>query len=91
MILLALTEIDPLLMNAFNTVNLAAACIITSVEHAEKLGIPQSKWVYLLGGAGTNESEDCEIAVKLSVSKLLTLSSLEAFNLLVVPSHIKVH
>ncbi|CAG9989610.1 unnamed protein product [Clonostachys byssicola] len=45
----------PLLMNAFNTVNLAAACLITSVEQAEKLGIPKEKWVYILGGAGTHE------------------------------------
>ncbi|KAI5468101.1 hypothetical protein BGZ63DRAFT_500188 [Mariannaea sp. PMI_226] len=44
----------PLLMNAFNSVNLAAACIITSVEHAEHLRIPQDKWIYVLGGAGTS-------------------------------------
>lgn len=47
----------PLLQNAFNTVNLSAAVIVTSVEHATKLGIPQSKWVYLLSGAGTNDKE----------------------------------
>ncbi|KAK1762795.1 thiolase [Phialemonium atrogriseum] len=47
----------PLLMNAFNTVNLAAACILTSVEHAERLGIPRERWVYPLGGAGFHESE----------------------------------
>ncbi|EGX91593.1 acetyl-CoA acetyltransferase [Cordyceps militaris CM01] len=41
----------PLLMNAFNGVNLSAACILTSTEHAEKLGIPKDKWVYILGGA----------------------------------------
>uniref|UniRef100_A0A0B7K6R0 Thiolase N-terminal domain-containing protein n=1 Tax=Bionectria ochroleuca TaxID=29856 RepID=A0A0B7K6R0_BIOOC len=46
-----------LLMNAFNAVNLAAACLITSVEQAEKLGIPEEKWVYILGGAGTHERE----------------------------------
>lgn len=47
-------------MNAFNTVNLAAACILTSVENAERVGIPQDKWIYVLGGAGTNEKENCE-------------------------------
>lgn len=52
--------LDPLLMNAFNTVNLAAACILTSVEQAEKLGIPREKWTYVLGGAGTRESSNCE-------------------------------
>uniref|UniRef100_A0A8H7N836 Thiolase-like protein type 1 additional C-terminal domain-containing protein n=1 Tax=Bionectria ochroleuca TaxID=29856 RepID=A0A8H7N836_BIOOC len=46
-----------LLMNAFNAVNLAAACLITSVEQAEKLGIPEEKWVYILGGAATHERE----------------------------------
>ncbi|PMB65420.1 hypothetical protein BM221_008777 [Beauveria bassiana] len=50
----------PLLMNAFNGVNLSAACILTSTEHAEKLGIPKDKWVYILGGAGTHEKDNCE-------------------------------
>ncbi|VUC35600.1 unnamed protein product [Clonostachys rosea] len=48
----------PLLMNAFNTVNLAAACLITSIEQAENLGIPKEKWVYILGGAGTHERKN---------------------------------
>lgn len=55
-----LIMIDPLLMNAFNTVNLAAACILTSVEHATALGIPRSKWIYVLGGAGTEDKENCK-------------------------------
>ena len=42
-------------MNAFNTVNLAAACILTSKSFARTLGIPESKWVYPLGGAGTSD------------------------------------
>lgn len=50
---------DPLLMNAFNTVNLAAACILTSTEYARQLGIPESKWIYPLGGAGTRDSNNC--------------------------------
>lgn len=52
--------LDPLLMNAFNGVNLSAACILTSTEHAEKLGIPKENWVYMLGGAGTHEKDNCE-------------------------------
>ncbi|KAM3444367.1 hypothetical protein NHJ13734_001484 [Beauveria thailandica] len=48
----------PLLMNAFNGVNLSAACILTSTEHADKLGIPKDKWVYILGGAGTHEKDN---------------------------------
>ena len=46
-------------MNAFNTVNLAAACLLTSTSFAKELGIPQEKWVYVLGGAGTMESANC--------------------------------
>ena len=51
---------DPLLMNAFNVVNLSAACILTSTEFAEKLGIPTDRWIYVLGGAGTHEKDACE-------------------------------
>lgn len=47
-------------MNAFNGVNLSAACILTSTEHAKKLGIPQDRWIYVLGGAGTHEKDNCE-------------------------------
>jgi len=47
-------------VNAFNTVNLAAACVLTSVEQAEKLRIPREKWVYVLGGAGTEDRHNCE-------------------------------
>ncbi|OAF98899.1 acetyl-CoA acetyltransferase-like protein [Paraphaeosphaeria sporulosa] len=46
----------PLLMNAFNTVNLAAACILTSTAYARDLGIPESKWVYPLSGAGASDA-----------------------------------
>lgn len=52
--------LDPLLMNAFNTVNLAAACILTTTEYAKELGIPESKWVYPLGGAGTKDCDECK-------------------------------
>ena len=51
---------DPLLMNAFNNVNLAAAAVMTSVEVARELGIPENKWIYPLGGAGTKDSEHCK-------------------------------
>ena len=48
----------PLLMNAFNTVNLAAACILTSTSYACELGIPQSRWIYVRSGAGTRDSTE---------------------------------
>jgi hypothetical protein len=46
-------------MNAFNMVNLAAACLLTSTEYAQRLGIPESRWIYPLGGGGTQESDNC--------------------------------
>ena len=49
---------DPLLMNAFNTVNLAAAILITSTSCATRLGVPPSKWIYPLGGAGTRDADE---------------------------------
>lgn len=42
------------------SVNLAAACILTSVEHARELGISADKFIYPLGGAGTSDSLECE-------------------------------
>jgi hypothetical protein len=45
-------------MNAFNTVNLASALILTSVSTAKSLNIPSSKWIYPLGGAGTQDSSE---------------------------------
>ncbi|PGH23689.1 hypothetical protein AJ80_02295 [Polytolypa hystricis UAMH7299] len=48
----------PLLMNAFNMVNLAAACVVTSTEFARELGIPEDRWIYPLGGAGTSDSDN---------------------------------
>ncbi|KAJ4343227.1 hypothetical protein N0V87_000449 [Didymella glomerata] len=48
----------PLLMNAFNTVNLAGAVILTSVSHAKHLGIAESQWIYPLGGAGTSDASE---------------------------------
>ncbi|KAI5270850.1 hypothetical protein E4T47_05831 [Aureobasidium subglaciale] len=47
----------PLLMNAFNTVNLAGAVILTSTSYARELGIAQDKWIYVLGGAGAQDSD----------------------------------
>jgi hypothetical protein len=47
-------------MNAFNTVNLAGACILTSTTFAEELGIPKTQWIYALAGAGTRDSDNCK-------------------------------
>jgi hypothetical protein len=45
-------------MNAFNNVNLASAIIMTSTAVAKALNIPSSKWIYPLGGAGTQDSSE---------------------------------
>lgn len=54
---------DPLLMNALNTVNLAAAVIVTSVSTARRLRVPGDKWIYVLGAAGTSESKECKMDI----------------------------
>lgn len=59
-----LTLPDTLLMNAFNTVNLAGACLLTSVEYAQEIGIPESRWIYPLGGAGTRDCSDCQYGLR---------------------------
>ena len=75
----------PLLMNAFNTVNLAAACLLTSTEYATQLGIPESQWIYPLAGAGTSDSAEFWLrpdfhsspAIARSLDACLRLSGLE--------------
>ena len=43
-------------MNAMNQINQSAALLLTSVGHAkEKMGVPESRWVYLHGCADTTE------------------------------------
>lgn len=47
-------------MNAFNNVNLAGGCILTSTDYARELGIREDRWIYPLGGAGTSDSGNCK-------------------------------
>ena len=58
-------------MNAFNMVNLAAACLLTSTAKAKELGIPESKWIYPLAGAGTQDSNECRHPSFRSLSSVL--------------------
>ncbi|KAF7952640.1 hypothetical protein EAE96_005872 [Botrytis aclada] len=75
----------PLLMNAFNNVNMAASCIITSVSFAAELGIPEEKWIYPLGGAGMHEKDNfwerpnfhSSEALETSLDSALNVSGLE--------------
>jgi hypothetical protein len=46
-------------MNALNAVDMAAACIVTSIEVARALGIPEEAWIYPVGGAGRDDNEEC--------------------------------
>lgn len=87
-----LTRKDPLLMNAFNTINLAGACILTSTEYAREIGIPSDRWIYALGGAGTKDSDDCECSshASLTHSVILILCSLGKAGILVEPLHFSV-
>jgi acetyl-CoA acetyltransferase len=48
----------PLLMNALLNVNQAAAVIIADAELARTLGVPEERWVYPWGGAGSKDSSD---------------------------------
>ncbi|KAM0712404.1 hypothetical protein Q7P37_011500 [Cladosporium fusiforme] len=74
----------PLLMNAFNNINLAAACVLTSTDFARELGVPEEKWIYPLGGAGTQDSDEFwhrpNFHSSPSISRSLS-AALEASNL----------
>ena len=58
-------------MNAFNTVNLAGACLLTDTEFARELGIPEHKWIFPLGGAGTQDSACCKFDFQSFSSRTL--------------------
>lgn len=45
---------------AFNDVNLAGACILTTTECAVRMGISRDKWIFPLGGGRAEDSKDCE-------------------------------
>ncbi|MDR3662834.1 MAG: acetyl-CoA acetyltransferase [Mycobacterium sp.] len=47
----------PRLMVARDQVNMGAAALLMSVEAARKLGVPESKWVYLRGHADMKEQK----------------------------------
>ena len=68
-------------MNAFNTVNLAGAVVLTSTDFAKQLGVDQSRWIYPLGAAGTQDSGDCKQSTLPLTYALLTMASLASTKL----------
>jgi hypothetical protein len=48
----------PKLMNALLSVNQAGAVIVADTETAARLGVPETRWVYVWGGAGAQDPED---------------------------------
>ncbi|KAH7123788.1 acetyl-CoA acetyltransferase-like protein [Dendryphion nanum] len=85
----------PLLMNAFNTVNLASAVILTTTSHAETLGIPRSKWIYPLTGTGTSSPSSFLTRSTFSTSPALTLTLRAALSTSATPvsalSHLDIY
>lgn len=74
-------------MNAFNAVNLAAACVLTTTEYAQKLQIPEDKWIYPLSGAGYKDSDYCTfLAVQMKIILKSTFSVWERPNFFESPS-----
>jgi hypothetical protein len=61
-------------MNAFNTINLAGAVILTSTDVAKELGVPESKWIYPLGGAGSSDADQCKNSFGTSGQDSLALT-----------------
>jgi hypothetical protein len=74
-------------MNAFNNINLAGTCVLTSTEYAKEIGIPDSKWIYPLGGAGTSDSSNCEYLITIQAFTLM-IFSLGTAELLFQPHHL---
>lgn len=54
------TTADPLLMNAFNNVNQASACLLTNTDIASELDIPKDLWIYPVAGAGFDDTDECK-------------------------------
>lgn len=82
----------PLLMNAQNGVNQAAALIVTSLELARELGVADDHLVYVWGGAGAADSTDIfervsynrAPAMESALTTTLDRAGVDAFDLDVV-------
>ena len=65
-------------MNAIMAVDQAAAVIVTSVERARQIGIPQSKWVYLRGSGDAHDHWFVSDRVNFHTSPALRLAAQRA-------------
>jgi hypothetical protein len=66
---------------------LAGTCLLTSTEYAKEIGIPESKWIYPLGGAGASDSSNCEYLIAIQTFTLM-IFSLGTAELLFQPRHL---
>lgn len=71
----------PRLMNSSAFVDQAAALIMTSVGLARKLGIPESKWVYLHGCADAHDHWYISERVRLDSSATIRCASRQALDM----------
>ena len=65
-------------MNAMNQINQSAALLLTSVGHARKMGVPESRWVYLHGCADTTEKWFISERVSYHSSKAIEVMGRQA-------------
>ena len=65
-------------MNAMNQINQSAALLLTSVGHARKMGVPESRWVYLHGCADTTEKWFVSERVNYHASKAIEVMGRQA-------------
>ena len=68
-------------MNAMMDVDQAAAVIMTSVGEARRLGIPESRWVYFLGGAEAADHWFVTDRVNYSTSPAIELAGRRSLEL----------
>jgi hypothetical protein len=80
-------------MNAFNTINLAGAVVLTSTDVAKELGVPQDRWIYPLGGAGSSDADQCKLSLFSKLARrgeLMHKCSLGETKLLQCSSNLKI-
>lgn len=75
------------LMNAYLSVNQAAAVVLTDTETARRLGIPEERWAYPWGGAGADDPGDVLARVSYDRAPAMEASLDDALSLAGVSIH----